>query len=284
MRLCRSAPATLSSRAGSTRTAATSGRPRTGPTARWSGPRRSATSTRCPTCWSASARSGCCHARRAPHHRVVQSALQHGRRPAAPTVALQQLAVGYALAGNEVACQRALDTAAQLAERSQQEQDEGPGRYCTPAMSRSSERRPGSNSAGPSAIDLFEDSLATPSVHRRDRGAWPARLASAMPWRQPRHFGRQGVGGLDRRAGNRVAAHHHRTQPAWEPATLGVHAAGQPATQGVEGGMNDRPPSSGSARHHWMGVGSRRRMGPASGSPRPRRVPMAIGCGRSAAR
>ena len=50
---CRSAPATLSSRAGSTRTAATSGRPPTGPTVRWNGPRRSATHTWCPTCWSA---------------------------------------------------------------------------------------------------------------------------------------------------------------------------------------------------------------------------------------
>jgi transcriptional regulator with XRE-family HTH domain len=35
------------------RTAATSGRPRTGPTGRWNGPRRPATHTWCPTCWSA---------------------------------------------------------------------------------------------------------------------------------------------------------------------------------------------------------------------------------------
>jgi hypothetical protein len=48
-------------------------------------------------------------------------------------VALQQLAAGHALAGNEVASQRALDRAAELADRSQREGDEGPGRYCTPA-------------------------------------------------------------------------------------------------------------------------------------------------------
>ena len=66
---------------------------------------------------------------------LAQSALQHGRRLTSRgrAVALQQLAVGYALAGDEVACQRALDTAAQLAERSQQDHDQGPGRYCTPA-------------------------------------------------------------------------------------------------------------------------------------------------------
>jgi hypothetical protein len=66
---------------------------------------------------------------------LAQTALQHRRRLTSRgrAVALQQEAVGHALAGNEVACQRALDTAAQLAERSQQEGDEGPGRYCTPA-------------------------------------------------------------------------------------------------------------------------------------------------------
>jgi transcriptional regulator with XRE-family HTH domain/tetratricopeptide (TPR) repeat protein len=114
---------------------------------------------------------------------LVQSALQHRRRLTnrGRAVALQQLAVGYALAGDEVACQRALDSAAQMAERSQQEGDEGPGRYCTPAYVEI-QRAATWIELGRSerAIDLFEDSLATlPSIHRRDRGVYLARLASA---------------------------------------------------------------------------------------------------------
>jgi transcriptional regulator with XRE-family HTH domain len=114
---------------------------------------------------------------------LAQSALQHRRRLTSRgrAVALQQLAVGYALAGDEVACQRALDTAAQLAERSQQEGDEGPGRYCTPAYVEIQRAATWIELGRPErAIDLFEDSLATlPSVHRRDRGVYLARLASA---------------------------------------------------------------------------------------------------------
>jgi hypothetical protein len=114
---------------------------------------------------------------------LAQSALQHGRRLTSRgrAVALQQLAVGHALAGDEVACQRALDTAAQLAERSQQEQDEGPGRYCTPAYIEIQHAATWIELGRPErAITLFEDSLAKlPSVHRRDRGVYLARLASA---------------------------------------------------------------------------------------------------------
>ena len=84
---------------------------------------------------------------------LAQIALQHGRRLTSRgrAVALQQLAVGYALAGDEVACQRALDTAAQLAERSQQDQDEGPGRYCTPAYVEIQRAATWIELAGPSA-------------------------------------------------------------------------------------------------------------------------------------
>jgi hypothetical protein len=114
---------------------------------------------------------------------LAQSALQHGRRLTSRgrAVALQQLAVGYALAGDEVGCQRALDTAAQLAERSQQEKDEGPGRYCTPAYVEIQRAATWIELGRPErAISLFEDSLARlPSVHRRDRGVYLARLASA---------------------------------------------------------------------------------------------------------
>jgi transcriptional regulator with XRE-family HTH domain len=114
---------------------------------------------------------------------LAQSALQYRRRLTnrGGAVALQQLAVGHALAGNEVACQRALDTAAHLALRSQQEQDEGPGRYCTPAYVEIQRAATWIELGRPErAIDLFEDSLARlPTVHRRDRGVYLARLGSA---------------------------------------------------------------------------------------------------------
>jgi hypothetical protein len=113
---------------------------------------------------------------------LAQSALQHGRRLTSRgrAVALHQLAVGHA-AGDEVGCQRALDTAAQLAERSQQDHDEGPGRYCTPAYVEIQRAATWIELGRPArAITLFEDSLARlPSVHRRDRGVYLARLASA---------------------------------------------------------------------------------------------------------
>ena len=114
---------------------------------------------------------------------LAQSALQHGRRLTSRgrAVALQQLAVGYALGGDEVGCQRALDSAAELAERSQQDQDEGPGRYCTPAYVEIQRAATWIELGRPErAIPLFENSLARlPSVHRRDRGVYLARLASA---------------------------------------------------------------------------------------------------------
>jgi hypothetical protein len=114
---------------------------------------------------------------------LAQSVLQHRRRLTSRgrAVAFQQLAVGHSLAGNEVACQRALDYAAQLAERSQQGGDEGPGRYCTPAYVEIQRAATWIELGRPErAIPLFEDSLARlPSVHRRDRGVYLARLASA---------------------------------------------------------------------------------------------------------
>jgi hypothetical protein len=115
---------------------------------------------------------------------LAEAALHQRRRRLTSrgrAVALQQLAVGHALAGNEVACQRALDSAAQLAERSQQEGDEGPGRYCTPAYIEIQRAATWIELGQPErAIPLFEGSLARlPSVHRRDRGVYLARLASA---------------------------------------------------------------------------------------------------------
>jgi hypothetical protein len=59
--------------------------------------------------------------------------------------------------------------------------DEGPGRYCTLAYVEIQRAASWIELGQPErAIDLFEDSLATlPSVHRRDRGVYLARLASA---------------------------------------------------------------------------------------------------------
>jgi hypothetical protein len=71
--------------------------------------------------------------------------------------------------------------AAQLAERSQQEGDEGPGRYCTPPYVEIQRAATWIELGRPErAIDLFEDSLTTlPAIHRRDHGVYLARLASA---------------------------------------------------------------------------------------------------------
>jgi len=68
-----------------------------------------------------------------------------------------------------------------LAERSQLEHDEGPGRYCTPAYVEIQRAATWIELGRPErAITLLEDSLARlPSVHRRDRGVYLARLASA---------------------------------------------------------------------------------------------------------
>jgi transcriptional regulator with XRE-family HTH domain/tetratricopeptide (TPR) repeat protein len=114
---------------------------------------------------------------------LAQSALQQRRRLTSRgrAVAFQQLAVGHALAGNEIACQRALDAAVRFAERSQQEGDEGPGRYCTPAYVELQRAATWIELGRPEqAISIFEESLARlPSVHRRDRGVYLARLASA---------------------------------------------------------------------------------------------------------
>jgi transcriptional regulator with XRE-family HTH domain len=114
---------------------------------------------------------------------LAQSALRDRRRLSSrgQAVALQQEAYGHALAGSEIACQRALDSAAHHAERSQQAGDEGPGRYCTPAYVEIQRAAAWIELGRPErAIDLFEASLAKlPSVHRRDRGVYLARLASA---------------------------------------------------------------------------------------------------------
>jgi len=80
--------------------------------------------------------------------------------------------------GGEVSC---VGRCAEVAERSQQEQAEGPGRYCTPAYVEIQRAATWIELGRPErAINLFHDSLARlSSVHRRDRGVYLARLASA---------------------------------------------------------------------------------------------------------
>jgi transcriptional regulator with XRE-family HTH domain len=133
---------------------------------------------------------------------LAQSALQHGRRLTSRgrAVALQQLAVGYALAGDEVACQRALDSAAQLAERCQQEQVEGPGRYCTPAyveIQRSNLDRARPAGACDRPVRGQPGQAALGPSPRSWRLPGPAGLR-LCPEREPGHLGPQGVGGPDR--------------------------------------------------------------------------------------
>lgn len=93
--------------------------------------------------------------------------------------AAQQEAHGHALAGDELACHRKLDEALELAAGEQTV--DGPARYCIPEFIEIQRatcwlalREPGR------AVSLFEQGLAgLPSVHRRDRGVYLARLAGA---------------------------------------------------------------------------------------------------------
>lgn len=108
---------------------------------------------------------------------LAQAALRRPIPPRVRAVALQQQASGHALAGEEAAAFRALDRALEEATRG----DEGPGRYCTPGyveMQRAAcWLRFGHVDQ---AIAAFEHELVRlPAVHRRDRGRYLARLATA---------------------------------------------------------------------------------------------------------
>lgn len=96
-------------------------------------------------------------------------------------VAVLQEARGLALVGDEVACQRRLDDALELASIGQPSSEGGPGRYCTlefvelqraTCLMELGRARP--------AIESFERGLASlPTIHRRDRGVYLSRLAVA---------------------------------------------------------------------------------------------------------
>jgi transcriptional regulator with XRE-family HTH domain len=83
---------------------------------------------------------------------LAQSALQHGRRLTSRgrAVALQQLAVGYALVGDEVACQRRWTPRPSWPSAASRTTTRARDATAPLRMSRSSERPPGSNWAGPS--------------------------------------------------------------------------------------------------------------------------------------
>jgi tetratricopeptide (TPR) repeat protein len=108
---------------------------------------------------------------------LAQAALRRPIPARGRAVALQQQASGHALAGEEATAFRTLDRALEEAIRG----DEGPGRYCTPGyveMQRAAcWLRFGHFDQ---AIAAFERELARlPTVHRRDRGRYLARLSSA---------------------------------------------------------------------------------------------------------
>jgi tetratricopeptide (TPR) repeat protein len=108
---------------------------------------------------------------------LAQAALRRPIPARVRAVALQELASGHTMAGEEVAAFRALDRALEEAAGG----DEGPGRYCTPGyveMQRAAcWLRFGHFDQ---AIAAFERELARlPAVHRRDRGRYLARLSSA---------------------------------------------------------------------------------------------------------
>jgi hypothetical protein len=96
-------------------------------------------------------------------------------------VTLLQEAHGLAIAGDEAACHRKLDEAFERASIGQQRGESGPGRYCTVEFVEI-QRATCSVELGQArrAIELFEGGLARlPSVHRRDRGVYLARMAVA---------------------------------------------------------------------------------------------------------
>jgi transcriptional regulator with XRE-family HTH domain len=96
-------------------------------------------------------------------------------------VAVLQEARGLALVGDEIACNRKLHDALELASIGQRSSEGGPGRHCTVEfveLQRASclmelgRARP--------AIESFERGLARlPTIHRRDRGVYLSRLAVA---------------------------------------------------------------------------------------------------------
>jgi hypothetical protein len=112
---------------------------------------------------------------------LAQAAQQHGRQlpPRIRAVAAQQEAHGHALARDEVSCQRKLDEALELA--AGDPTSEGPGRYCIPEFIEIQRATCWLELGRPEqAVGLFEQELTRlPSVHRRDRGVYLARLAGA---------------------------------------------------------------------------------------------------------
>jgi tetratricopeptide (TPR) repeat protein len=96
-------------------------------------------------------------------------------------VAMQEEAHGHALAGDALACHRKLDDAMHLLLTIQKEVEEEPARYCIPEFLEMWRAGCWMDLGKPKpAIEIFERQLKVlPAVHRRDRGVYLARLASA---------------------------------------------------------------------------------------------------------
>jgi hypothetical protein len=110
---------------------------------------------------------------------LAQAAGRHAATPRVRTVAMLQEAHGHALAGDERTSLGMLDQAAKMAGRADGEQ--GPGRYVTPQYVEIQRATCWLVLGRPErTVPTLERELAClPAVHRRDRGVYLARLASA---------------------------------------------------------------------------------------------------------
>jgi transcriptional regulator with XRE-family HTH domain len=113
---------------------------------------------------------------------LAQAAQRQPRlTPRTLAVVMQQEAHGHALAGDERSAHALLDKAFVQAAASDQNGDEGPGRYCIPSYIEIQRATCWLQLGHPKrAIKLFDTELQKlPRVHRRDRGVYLARLGLA---------------------------------------------------------------------------------------------------------
>lgn len=149
-------------------------------------------------------------------------------------VAAQQEAHGHALAGDEAACHRKLDEAMELA--AAELTIEGPGRYCIPEFLEIQRATCWVELGRPDrAVTIFEEQLTRlPSVHRRDRGVYLARLARAYAGRDDADGAamnaRQALDGLATTGSRRIVSEFVKLQPRLEqwrdvPGMTDLHTA-----------------------------------------------------------
>jgi transcriptional regulator with XRE-family HTH domain len=149
-------------------------------------------------------------------------------------VAAQQEAHGHALAGDEMSCHRKLDEAMELA--AGELTVEGPGRYCIPEFLEIQRATCWVELGRPDqAVSLFEEQLTRlPSVHRRDRGVYLARLARAYAARDDADGAainaRQALDVVTTTGSRRIVAELAKLQPRLEqwrdvPGMADLHTA-----------------------------------------------------------